>query len=59
MPARNLYHDAIVEALVADGWTVTADPLRLTYGASDMYVDLAWSHGLDPGGRAGRPRNCR
>jgi len=41
MPARDLYHDAVVRALVADGWRITDDPLRLSYGARDFYVDLA------------------
>jgi hypothetical protein len=38
--ARNIHHDAVVAALVDDGWTVTNDPLRITYGDRDMYVDL-------------------
>lgn len=41
MPARNLYHDAVVDALKADGWTVTDDPLYLEFGGRDLYVDLA------------------
>jgi CBS domain-containing protein len=41
MPARDLYHDVVVRALVADGWRITDDPLRLSYGARDVYVDLA------------------
>lgn len=41
MPARNLYHDAVVEALVADGWTITADPLWMQFAGRDLYVDLA------------------
>jgi hypothetical protein len=40
MPAKNLYHDAVVDALKADGWTITADPLRLTVGVRRLYVDL-------------------
>ena len=40
MPARNLYHDAVVAALEADGWTVTDDPLRRQYAGRDIYVDL-------------------
>lgn len=40
MPAKNLYHDAVVAALKTDGWTITADPLRLTVGARRLYVDL-------------------
>lgn len=41
MPARDTYHDLVVQALEHDGWTITADPLRLTYGQRDFYVDLA------------------
>src|SRR5580700_9478175 len=41
MPARNIYHDAVVAALQADGWTITDDPLSLKYGERDLFVDLA------------------
>jgi len=41
MPAKNIYHDAVVNALIADGWTITKDPLRLSYGGRDLYVELA------------------
>jgi hypothetical protein len=44
MPARDTYHDLVVRALEHDGWTITADPLRLTYGQRDFYVDLAAEH---------------
>jgi hypothetical protein len=40
MPAQNLYHDAVVRALTADGWTITHDPLSLSYGGRDLYIDL-------------------
>ena len=40
MPARDLYHDNVKRALVKDGWTITHDPLRLSWGSKDMYVDL-------------------
>jgi hypothetical protein len=40
VPAKNIYHDAVVEALKADGWTITADPLRITVGVRRLYVDL-------------------
>ena len=40
MPARNIYHDAVVRALVADGWTITHDPLTLSFGVKDLFVDL-------------------
>lgn len=40
MPAKNIYHDAVIRALVADGWTITDDPLKLEYGDRNLYVDL-------------------
>jgi hypothetical protein len=40
MPARNIYHESVKKALLKDGWTITNDPLRLKWGAKDMYVDL-------------------
>ena len=40
MPAKNIYHDAVVHALIADGWTITDDPLRLSFGGRELYVDL-------------------
>ncbi len=40
MPAKDHYHDIVVEALKADGWTITDDPLFLGYGNRPMYVDL-------------------
>jgi hypothetical protein len=41
MPAKNADHDLVCEALVADGWTITADPLRVQFGGRDLYIDLA------------------
>ncbi len=40
MPARDIYHDAVKNALIKDGWTITDDPLHLKWGKKDMYVDL-------------------
>jgi predicted RNase H-like HicB family nuclease len=40
MPAKNIYHDTVVQALRADGWTVTDDPLTISYGGKDLFVDL-------------------
>ena len=40
MPARDIYHNAVKQALIKDGWTITHDPLRLQWGPKDMYVDL-------------------
>jgi hypothetical protein len=40
MPAKDFYHDTVVEALKADGWTITDDPLYLSSGNRDLWVDL-------------------
>ncbi len=40
MPARDKYHDAVRNALIKDGWTITHDPFYLLYGGSKLYVDL-------------------
>ena len=40
MPAKDSYHDCVKQALIKDGWTIVKDPLRLRWGAKDMYVDL-------------------
>jgi hypothetical protein len=41
MSARNIYHDAVVAALKADGWTISDDPLRVMLGRRRLYIDLA------------------
>jgi hypothetical protein len=32
MPAKDIYHDAVKNALIKDGWTITADPYYIIYG---------------------------
>lgn len=57
MPAKNIYHDAVREALVADGWAITDDPLRVQVGSRRLYVDLAAEHdtfGAERGGQRWR-----
>ena len=41
MPAKDFYHDTVVEALINDGWEITDDPFLLSYGGRELYVDLA------------------
>lgn len=40
MPAKDLYHDIVKEALVKDGWTITDDPLILPAGFTNVFIDL-------------------
>jgi hypothetical protein len=44
MPARDFYHDVVKSALIADGWTITDDPLVLQWGPKDLFVDLGAEH---------------
>jgi len=40
MPARDTYHQHVVDALVHDGWVITHDPLTVRIGTKDVFVDL-------------------
>ena len=40
MPARDIYHYNVKNALNKDGWLITHDPLVLKLGKKDLYVDL-------------------
>lgn len=40
MSARDIYHDTVRRALIKDGWTITADPLKLQFGKRKFFVDL-------------------
>jgi XisH protein len=44
MPARDRFHDCVRNALIKDGWVITHDPLRLSWGGKDLYVDLGAEH---------------
>ncbi len=40
MPAKDIYHDAVKNALIKDGWTILSDPYLLRYEDADLYADL-------------------
>ncbi len=40
MPAKDIYHDSVRKALEKDNWIITDDPLKLTWGKRDFFVDL-------------------
>ncbi len=40
MPAKDIYHDIVCNALTKDGWTITDDPLILKIGKRSVFVDL-------------------
>lgn len=53
MSARDIYHKTVVNALIKDGWVITDDPLVLSFGNKDVYVDVGaeFPIGAERGGR--------
>ncbi|MBI3652290.1 MAG: fatty-acid synthase [Acidobacteria bacterium] len=41
MPRLDLIHDAVKNALIKDGWTITDDPYIIEYKELTLYADLA------------------
>ena len=40
MPARDLYHEHVRNALIKAGWRITHDPLRLELATTNVQIDL-------------------
>ncbi|MEE4356327.1 MAG: XisH family protein [Desulfococcaceae bacterium] len=40
MPQKDLYHDLVKKALISENWNITDDPLFLSFGGKNTYVDL-------------------
>ncbi len=53
MPQRDIYHDSVKRALIADGWTITHDPYTIAFGARYGFIDLGAERTL-AAERAGR-----
>ena len=41
MAAKDIIHDAVKNALIKDGWTITDDPFTLRYEDATVFADLA------------------
>ncbi|NER19615.1 MAG: XisH protein [Symploca sp. SIO1C2] len=41
MPAKDLYHDQLRNALVKDGWRITHDTYQIKFKEIKLYADLA------------------
>ncbi|MDJ0677221.1 MAG: XisH family protein [Calothrix sp. MO_167.B42] len=41
MPAKDIYHDAVKNALIKDGWIITADPYPIRYKEVKLFADIA------------------
>ncbi|MBD2393728.1 XisH family protein [Cyanobacterium aponinum FACHB-4101] len=46
MPAKDIYHDAVKNALIKDGWTITADPYFIIYKKLRLVADLGAERSL-------------
>jgi hypothetical protein len=51
MSASDTIHDAVKNALVKDGWTITHEPYTIAYEDVKVYADLAAERILQPQGR--------
>ncbi|KPA09679.1 XisH protein [Candidatus Magnetomorum sp. HK-1] len=40
MPAKDVYHEHVKQALIKDDWKITHDPFKIEYGPKLLYVDL-------------------
>ncbi|MBE9114994.1 hypothetical protein IQ249_03685 [Lusitaniella coriacea LEGE 07157] len=38
MPVLDLYHNTVENAQLKDGWTITSDPLHLTYPDYQLHL---------------------
>jgi len=36
MPAKDIYHNEVKNALLKDGWTITADPYFIKYEDAEL-----------------------
>ena len=40
MPAKDIFHNIVINALQKDDWIITDDPLKLKWGLRELFVDL-------------------
>lgn len=50
MPAQDSVHQAVLNALVKEGWQITDDPLTIEYGDRHVLIDVGAEIGEDEGG---------
>ena len=40
MPAKDIYHETVKNALIKDGWQITAENLQLPWGGTRAFIDI-------------------
>ncbi len=46
MPAKDIYHEAVKQALLKDGWQILKENYALEYGGDNLYADIAASKSI-------------
>lgn len=41
MPAKDVYHTTVKQALLKDGWQILKEDYALEYGGDNLYADIA------------------
>ncbi|HBE21278.1 MAG TPA: XisH protein [Cyanobacteria bacterium UBA11149] len=41
MPAKDIYHNTVKQALIKDGWSILTEDYVLEYGGDKLYPDIA------------------
>jgi hypothetical protein len=41
MPAKDIFHDRVKQALLKEGWLITHDPFSFQFGDTELHIDLA------------------
>jgi len=41
MPAKDKIHNAVKNALIKEGWTITADPYTIQYEGLILFADMS------------------
>lgn len=41
MPAKDVYHNSVKQALINDGWTILKENYELEYQGDNLYPDIA------------------
>ncbi|MFH7244287.1 MAG: XisH family protein [Spirulina sp.] len=54
MPQRDSIHYAVRQALINDGWSITADPYVISYGERFLFIDLGAAETSGDNGRESR-----
>ncbi len=55
MPAKDIFHDAVKNALQKENWQITDDQLFLRFGGVDLYIELGAERLLVQEGRNNPP----